>query len=204
MDHRIRVISPVDGQVYAERAVANEGEIAGALDRARRAQEAWRKVPVAERAAILSRAVDAFVARRDEMARELTWQMGRPIRYTPHEVNGFAERARYMIEVAEQALADIEVGGKPGFTRFIRKEPLGVAFVIAPWNYPYLTAVNGVVPPLLAGNAVILKHSAQTRCAPSAWAKRSPRAGCPRACSSTCTSAMTRLAGSSPAVRSIS
>jgi acyl-CoA reductase-like NAD-dependent aldehyde dehydrogenase len=162
MDDRIRVISPVDGEVYAERALASGTEIATALDRARRAQQGWRMVPVGERAAMLGRAVDAFVARRDEIARELTWQMGRPLRYTPNEVNRFEERARYMIGVAEQALADVEVGDKPGFTRFIRKVPLGVALVVAPWNYPYLTAVNGVVPALLAGNAVILKHSAQT------------------------------------------
>ena len=79
--------------------------------------------------------------------------MGRPVRYTPNEVAGFEERARYMIAVAEQALADVDVGDKPGFTRFIRRVPLGVAFVIAPWNYPYLTAVNAVVPALMAGNA---------------------------------------------------
>ena len=128
--------------------MAGEAEIAAALERAARAQAGWREVQVSERAAILERAVDAFVARRDEVARELTWQMGRPIRYTPNEVSGFEERARYMIQVAEQALADLEVGEKPGFTRFIRKVPLGVAFVIAPWNYPYLTAVNAVVPAL--------------------------------------------------------
>jgi acyl-CoA reductase-like NAD-dependent aldehyde dehydrogenase len=162
MGDSIRVISPVGGQVYAERALAGTTEMAAALERAARAQQAWRAAPVAERAAILGRAVDAFVARRDEIARELTWQMGRPVRFTPNEVNGFEERARYMIAVAEQALADVEVGDKPGFTRFIRKVPLGVAFVIAPWNYPYLTAVNAVVPALMAGNAVILKHSAQT------------------------------------------
>ena len=162
MGDRIRVISPVNGEVYAERALASESEIAGALERARQAQAAWRRVPVADRAAILARAVDAFVAKRDEIARELTWQMGRPIRYTPGEVAGFEERARYMIEVAGGALADVEVGDKPGFTRFIRREPLGVVLVIAPWNYPYLTAVNAVVPALMAGNAVILKHSAQT------------------------------------------
>jgi acyl-CoA reductase-like NAD-dependent aldehyde dehydrogenase len=162
MDDRIRVISPVDGEVYAERALAGEAEIAAALERAARAQAGWREVQRSERAAILGRAIDAFVARRDEIARELTWQMGRPIRYAPNEVNGFEERARYMIQVAEQALADVEVGEKPGFTRFIRKVPLGVAFVIAPWNYPYLTAVNAVVPALMAGNTVILKHSAQT------------------------------------------
>ncbi|HYZ26106.1 MAG TPA: aldehyde dehydrogenase family protein [Geminicoccaceae bacterium] len=162
MGDRIRVISPVDGQVYAERALASEGEIATALERARGAQEEWRGVPVAERAAILSRAVDAFVAKRDEIALELTWQMGRPVRSAPGEVGGFEERARYMIEVAKQALADVRLGDKPGFTRFIRRVPLGVVFVIAPWNYPYLTAVNAVVPALMAGNAVILKHSAQT------------------------------------------
>jgi acyl-CoA reductase-like NAD-dependent aldehyde dehydrogenase len=162
MGDRIRVVSPIDGEVYVERALAGEAEIAAALDHAARAQKAWREVPVAERAAILGRAVDAFVARRDEIAPELTWQMGRPVRYTPNEVGGFEERARYMIAVAERALADVDVGDKPGFTRFIRRVPLGVAFVIAPWNYPYLTAVNAVVPALMAGNAVILKHSAQT------------------------------------------
>jgi acyl-CoA reductase-like NAD-dependent aldehyde dehydrogenase len=162
MGDRIRVVSPVDGEVYVERSLASDREIATALERARRAQAEWRGVPVAERAAILSRAVDAFVARKDEIATELTWQMGRPIRYTPNEVRGFEERARYMIAVADQALADVQVGEKAGFTRFIRRMPLGVVFVIAPWNYPYLTAVNGVLPALMAGNAVILKHSAQT------------------------------------------
>jgi acyl-CoA reductase-like NAD-dependent aldehyde dehydrogenase len=162
MGDLIRVVSPVDGRVYIERPLAGEGEIAAALERARRAQEAWRRVPVAERAAILSRAVDSLVARQDELALELTWQMGRPVRYTPGEIRGFEERARYMIDAAAAALADVEVGDKPGFTRFIRKVPLGVAFVIAPWNYPYLTAVNAVVPALMAGNAVVLKHSAQT------------------------------------------
>ena len=162
MGDRFQVISPVNGEVYAERALANEGEIASALERAREAQTTWRRVPVAERAALLSRAVDAFVAKRNEIAKELTWQMGRPVRYTPSEVAGFEERARYMIEVASEALADVQVGDKAGFTRFIRRMPLGVAFVIAPWNYPYLTAVNAVVPALMAGNAVILKHSAQT------------------------------------------
>jgi acyl-CoA reductase-like NAD-dependent aldehyde dehydrogenase len=162
MSDRIQVISPVNGEVYAERALADEGAIASALERAREAQTAWRRVAVAERAAILSRGVDAFVAKRDEIAKELTWQMGRPVRYTPSEIGGYEERARYMIGVAGEALADVQVGGKPGFTRFIRRVPLGVGLIIAPWNYPYLTAVNAVVPALMAGNAVILKPSAQT------------------------------------------
>jgi acyl-CoA reductase-like NAD-dependent aldehyde dehydrogenase len=162
MSDRIQVISPVNGEVYADRPLAGDTEIERALVHARRAQAEWRSLPIAERTALLSRAVDAFVAKKAEIAAELTWQMGRPIRYTPGEVGGFEERARYMIEVAPQTLVDLEVGEKPGFTRFIRRVPLGIVFVIAPWNYPYLTEVNGVIPALMAGNAVILKPSAQT------------------------------------------
>jgi acyl-CoA reductase-like NAD-dependent aldehyde dehydrogenase len=162
MNDKIRVISPANGEVIIERPLADDRQIEQTLTKARRAQAAWRAVPVAERAALLGRAVNAFVARKVEIAAEITRQMGRPIRYTPSEIGGFEERARYMIDVAPQALADVEVGEKAGFRRFIRRTPLGVVFVIAPWNYPYLTAVNGVVPALMAGNAVILKHSAQT------------------------------------------
>ena len=157
-----RTITPVDGSVYAERPLATSEEVAGALERARKAQAGWRRRAVEERAALMSAFVDAFVARADEIAAEITWQMGRPIRYTPGEVRGFEERARHMIAVAPQALADLEPEPKAGFRRFIRRAPVGIVLVIAPWNYPYLTAVNAVVPALMAGNAVVLKHSHQT------------------------------------------
>jgi len=106
--------------------------------------------------------VAAFEARGAAIAREITLQMGRPIAHSPGEIRGFAERARTMIDLAEAALAPIEPGPKAGFTRFIQREPLGVVLTVAPWNYPYLTAVNSVVPALMAGNAVLLRHSAQT------------------------------------------
>lgn len=158
----LRTVSPVDGRIVAERALADDRSIASTLQRARSAQRHWRALPLAERCAILARGVDAFVADGAAIAEELTWQMGRPVSQSPGEVRGFEERARHMIAIAPEALADIDPGPKPGFTRFIRREPLGVAFVLAPWNYPYLTAVNAVVPALLAGNAVILKPSHQT------------------------------------------
>jgi acyl-CoA reductase-like NAD-dependent aldehyde dehydrogenase len=162
MPETLKCISPVDGSVYVERPLADDQEVAEALSRARQAQAAWRHVALAERQAILGRAVNAFVAKRQEIAEEISWQMGRPIKFSPFEVAGFEERARHMIEISAAALQDIDVGPKDGFTRFIRRDPLGVVLVVAPWNYPYLTAVNSVVPALLAGNAVILKHSAQT------------------------------------------
>jgi acyl-CoA reductase-like NAD-dependent aldehyde dehydrogenase len=162
----MQTISPVDGRVYLERPTATAAEIDAALARARSAQESWRRVPVADRAAIMERFCAAFEARSADLAPELSWQMGRPLRYAPNEVRSTVERARYMIGIAPRALADIDVGPKPDFRRFLRREPLGVVFTVAAWNFPYLIAVNSVVPALMAGNVVVLKHSAQTpRCA---------------------------------------
>ncbi|WP_323845247.1 aldehyde dehydrogenase family protein [Microbulbifer magnicolonia] len=160
--NKLQCISPVDNSVYVERALASENEIDSALDAAAGAQRAWRCTPLAERSAIVRRATELFTGRREKLAEELCWMMGRPIRYAGGEILGFAERANTMAEIAGAALADIRLPDKTGFTRFIRREPLGISLVIAPWNYPYLTAVNAAVPALLAGNAVLLKHSAQT------------------------------------------
>jgi acyl-CoA reductase-like NAD-dependent aldehyde dehydrogenase len=157
-----KTISPVDGSLYCERALARSDEINAVLGRAAHAQRAWRNAPIAERAAICTRFCDQFEARRDELALELTWQMGRPIRYASSEINGTLDRARYMIGIAAEALADVIPAPKDGFERFVRREPLGVVFTVAAWNYPYLIAVNSVIPAIMAGNAVVLKHSAQT------------------------------------------
>jgi acyl-CoA reductase-like NAD-dependent aldehyde dehydrogenase len=162
MTETLRTISPVDGRVYVERPLSTAADIDRALDAAARAQRAWRAVSLGERCERLGRAVDAFVARGADIAAEITWQMGRPLRHSPGEVRGFEERARYMLGVAPAALAAIDPGDKPGFQRRIKRVPLGVVAVVAPWNYPYLTAVNAVLPALIAGNAVLLKHSHQT------------------------------------------
>ena len=116
---------------------------------------------------------------RASSARSSPGRWAGPIRYTPGEIDRLAERARAMIALAPEALADIGAEPRAGFTRFIRHEPLGVVFVVAPWNYPYLTAVNAIVPALLAGNAVILKHSAQTPLVAERFADGFKAAGLP-------------------------
>ena len=174
-----KTISPVDGSVYCERLLAPAEQIGAALDLAVKAQRAWRATSIDERARICSRFCDLFEASKDEIARELTWQMGRPVRYTPSEVNGTLERARHMIKIAAEALADIDPGPKDGFRRFMRREPLGVVFTVAAWNYPYLIAVNSVVPAIMAGNAVVLKHSAQTPLCAERFAACFSEAGLP-------------------------
>src|SRR5262245_48307065 len=160
---RQRVISPVDVSLYAEFDLPSAGEIEATAERAVRAQDAWKRVPLAERAAICRRMTDVMVERADAIGTELTWQIGRPVTQSPFEIRrGFQERARYMVDVAADTLADAVVEPKDGFRRFIRREPLGVVLVMAPWNYPYLTSVNTVVPAIVAGNSVILKVSQQT------------------------------------------
>jgi len=159
---KISIISPVDGRIVAERSLASAQQIDRALKFAVKAQRSWSKAPLEERAAFCLRAIEHMVAQRDVLAEELTWQMGRPIQYAPGEIDGMEERARYMIGIAEEALSDIVLPEKSGLSRYIRRVPLGVVFVIAPWNYPYLTAVNAIIPALMAGNTVILKHSLLT------------------------------------------
>ena len=162
MSSSFQIISPGNGKVYAERMYVSRDDALAAVERAQAAQRHWRDTPLDRRLAILSDAVDRMVAERDDIAAELAHTMGRPIGQGAGEVGGFEERARYMIAAAPKALADLEPEPVDGFRRFIRREPVGVVFTIAPWNFPYMTAVNSVWPALAAGNAVILKHAQQT------------------------------------------
>ncbi len=160
---RFEIISPVDGSVYAERVYANETEIEDTLQQSSLAFAQWRKTPLGDRIALCRAVVDYFKTHASEWGEELSWQMGRPVAYTPNEIKGgFVERAESMIAMAEEGLKDIRIPEKSGFTRYIKKEPLGTILVLAPWNYPYLTAVNAVIPAILAGNTVILKFADQT------------------------------------------
>lgn len=162
MTTKVQLISPVNGRVYVERQCADAAQIDQAVADASAAQILWRRRTLDERAALCHAAVQAMLSMQEQIVPELAWQMGRPVRYGAGELRGFAERARYMIGIAAQALAPIEPDPIAGFRRLIKREPLGTVLVVAPWNYPYLTAVNSIIPALMAGNAVILKHATQT------------------------------------------
>jgi acyl-CoA reductase-like NAD-dependent aldehyde dehydrogenase len=175
----LMTISPVDGREYCTRPLADGAQIEAALAAARKAKDGWRRTKLTERVAALSRFVDAMLVHRDAIAEELTWQMGRPVSQTPGEMRGFEERARHMLAIAPEALGDIAPAAKAGFTRFVRRDPLGLVFVVAPWNYPYLTSVNSVIPALAAGNVVLLKHSHQTPLVAERYAEAAKAAGLP-------------------------
>lgn len=161
MPNTIKCISPIDGSVFAERPCLTQDEATAAVTRAQRAQSDWASRPLSERVALVQAAKDHLNAMKDRIVSELAWQMGRPVRYGG-EFGGFNERVDYMAGIAPDALADIVVEDSPDFRRFIRRVPHGVVLVIAPWNYPYMTAINTVAPALIAGNTVMLKHASQT------------------------------------------
>jgi acyl-CoA reductase-like NAD-dependent aldehyde dehydrogenase len=175
-----QTISPIDGTVVAERAFATNTEIEASLTRAKNAQRDWKHTSISERAAACRRVVQYFLEHAAEIGEELSRQMGRPIRYSAMEITkGFQERAHYMIDQSEQALADIDIENSGTFRRFIRREPLGTVLVLAPWNYPYLTSVNAVIPAIMAGNTVLLKHAQQTPLCAERYATAFETAGLP-------------------------
>lgn len=157
----IQLISPVDGRVYAERVPLALEAARVAVARAKAAQTAWAKRPLEERIRLVGTGVALLGDRKDEIVEELAWQMGRPTRYGG-EFGGVNQRTEYMAGIAAEALAPKVVEDSDKFRRTLSREPVGVVFVIAPWNYPYLTAINTIVPALIAGNAVVLKASSQT------------------------------------------
>jgi len=162
MTTTLKTYSPIDGSLYVERQYADTNQINNVLELAVSAQKSWKTTSLLERKRLCYKAVEAFVGLKEQVAEELCWQMGRPIRYAEGEVMSFASRASYMISIADKALALISVNEKSGFDRYIKREPVGVVLVVAPWNYPLHTPINAIIPALLAGNSVILKHSSQT------------------------------------------
>lgn len=157
----IQCISPVNGEVYAEREAMSLEAASAAVARARKAQKSWAKRPLEERVQLVLKGVARLNEMVDEVVPEIAWQMGRPIKYGG-EFRGFNERSNYVASIAADALKPLIIEESDRFERRIEREPHGVVFVIAPWNYPYMTAINTIAPALMAGNTVVIKHASQT------------------------------------------
>jgi len=172
-------ISPIDGSVYYTARENNDLDIQNTLNLAKKSFKLWSELPIKERKKYLTSFVQEIENNRDAIAKEITWQMGRPLTQSPGEISGFVERANYMIDIAEDSLKNNEIKDKPGFKRWIERIPLGVVAVLSPWNYPLLTSVNAIVPALLAGNVVVLKHSFQTPLVAERYLNAAKKAGFP-------------------------
>ncbi|KAF0174428.1 MAG: aldehyde dehydrogenase [Rhodobacteraceae bacterium] len=157
----IQLISPVDGSVYATRTPLTLEAAQAAAARARAAQKGWAATPLAERIALVKAGVANLNANAPKIVEELAWQMGRPTRYGG-EFGGVNARTDYMSEIAATTLAPQTIEDSDKFRRYLAREAVGVVFIVAPWNYPYLTTINTLIPALIAGNTVVLKHASQT------------------------------------------
>ncbi|MGM0782539.1 MAG: aldehyde dehydrogenase family protein [Pseudomonadota bacterium] len=178
MGHMLQCISPIDGEIYAEREALTTTAARESAQRARAAQADWAARPLQERIDRVMAGIAAVGAMNDEVVPELAYMMGRPIRYGG-EFGGFEERGSHMAAIAREALADIAVGEDTTVKRYIKRIPHGVVLVVAPWNYPYMTAINSVAPALIAGNSVLLKHATQTLLVGERMARAFHSAGVP-------------------------
>ncbi len=156
-----KTITPIDNTVYVEREY-HSNKIEETIENSMKAQTDWSNLAVSERVKLLNNFINDFLSRGKVIEEELSRQIGRPISQAAGELNGFKERADYMLSIAEKKLANVDVTKDNNFKSYIKRRALGIVFVIAPWNYPYLVAVNSIIPAMAAGNSVILKHSAQT------------------------------------------
>jgi len=178
MTKTLECISPIDGSVFAERETLSSEAATQAVSKAKQAQIAWAERPLQERVDLVMSGVAAVGAMNDDIVSELAHQMGRPVRYGG-EFGGFEERASYMAKIANEGLADLEISDDAEFRRIIAREPHSAVLVVAPWNYPYMTAINTVAPALIAGNSVMLKHATQTLLVGERMAKAFHSAGVP-------------------------
>jgi acyl-CoA reductase-like NAD-dependent aldehyde dehydrogenase len=157
----IQNISPIDGSVYAEREAMSLDAARAAVSKVRAAQKSWARRPLEDRVQLVLKGVARLNEMAAEVVPELAHMMGRPVRYGG-EFKGFNERSNYVASIAADALAPLVIEESGNFERRIEREAHGVVFVIAPWNYPYMTAINTIAPALMAGNTVAIKHAAQT------------------------------------------
>ena len=161
-----KTITPIDNSVYLERPLSTQNEIDNVIENSKRSFQSWKSTSIDDRIKIINKFIDNLIALKPEVSKEICWQIGRPISQCGNELRGFEERSRHMVEIAKESLRDIPATKNDEFDNYIYKSPLGVIFVMAPWNYPIITATNTIVPALLAGNTIVIKHSSQTpRCA---------------------------------------
>jgi acyl-CoA reductase-like NAD-dependent aldehyde dehydrogenase len=159
---KITTISPITNQPILTRNGLSDGDLQSLPETAATAFESYRRTSLAERQAIVKKAMKLLNERQDVLGKEITEQMGRPIAYTAKEVSTAVMRGEYLLKISDETLKDTDGEPEKGFKRYIKKVPLGPVLILFPWNYPYLTLINSLVPALLAGNSVILKPSPQT------------------------------------------
>ncbi len=158
----LKVVNPYNQEIVCALPYHNRAELNQKVATAVEAYQQWRLVPIEKRIKAVIGGLSYFRTHEEEIAREITIQMGKPICEARREVTTFFDRAEYMISISKETLQADSLPEKNGFHRRIEHAPLGPILNIAAWNYPLLIPVNIVIPALIAGNTVLLKHSPKT------------------------------------------
>jgi acyl-CoA reductase-like NAD-dependent aldehyde dehydrogenase len=173
------VDDPFTGETVFRAPLRRGAEVDAILDRAREGAKAAAALSVEARVALCLAATEAIEREAEAIAAEITAEMGKPLAQARGEIGGMAKRARHMAAIAPASLADLVIEGDPTLERRIVRAPKGVVFALPAWNYPLLTAVNVVIPAVLSGNAVVLKHSPRSPSVGDRFAKAFRDAGAP-------------------------
>ena len=131
---KITTISPTTNQPVVVRNGLSNAEIEALPKVATEAFLSFKKTTISERQAIVKKALKLLTDKQDELAKELTEQMGRPIAYTAKEITTAVARGEYLLKISGDSLKDTEGEPEKGFRRFIRKEPIGPVLIIFAWN----------------------------------------------------------------------
>ncbi len=156
------VKNPFSGENEGEYLFQSFKDASEGIKLAQRSFAAWSRRPLPDRIRLLTESMQYFRKHEEQVAQDITRQMGKPISQARSEIHSMFQRFEMLCIMAPDALAPFKPSAQAGFTRRIEHVPLGVVYIISPWNYPLLTAINGIVTSLLAGNTVVLKHSPQT------------------------------------------
>lgn len=155
----LKIINPATEKIIRELATDSVESIGYKFEQLKRGQKVWAQVPLRDRIDCIGRFYDLLDENKDELARTLTLEMGKPLQQSYNELNGARARIRFFLDHSEKWLSEEWITHEGGTREKITYEPLGVIANISAWNYPYLVGVNVFIPGLIGGNAILYKPS---------------------------------------------
>ena len=158
------VINPSNGEVVAQAPKATEADVAAAVDAAYEAQKEWAKLPSTERAEWVRKIGKAVGEKVDFFAHVIAEEQGKTLGLSTVEANVFATYCEYMAQWALRIEGEVIDSGANNEMVILKKEPIGVAAGILPWNFPFFLIARKMAPALVAGNTIVIKPSSDTPC----------------------------------------
>lgn len=156
------IVNPATGEPFARVCTTDRARLAVAIDDSHRAFGQWRRLAGKARGAFMHAIADRLETRRDEVARAITMENGKPLAQSLGEVAMSVDHLRWFAEEARRAYGRVVPNQVDGKRHLVIKTPMGVVGAISPWNFPLVLALRKVAPALAAGCTVVLKPASQT------------------------------------------